>query len=300
MSIARLTDKQQWELFIPQMGYMALLRNLRNFDHASIDSKLAYQIGEKLSDPENVEKSKQFPYAFHTAWLNVPSVRWKKYLDKAVDLSVPNIPELDGRNLILVDTSASMGAELSSQARAHMRRKKIVSPETGADAYVEPKVPSCVDAAALFGIALGMKNPGRVDLWSFASGVEDLTALTNPPPGEGVLSAMEVFSSRIGAVGHGTDIGPSIRATYRDHDRVFIFTDMQSMPDENNFNPYNRDVTSSVPEDRHVYGFNLSGYSTSSMNTGSFRHEMGGLTDATFSLIKNIEQGVSGEWPWTK
>jgi hypothetical protein len=225
-------------------------------------------------------------------------VKWKKYLDKALDLSVPNIPELDGRNLILVDTSSSMGAELSTHTRQvrDMRRKKFINPQTGQDDFIDVKVPSCVNAAALFGIALGIRNPGKVDLWSFATGVEDLTSLTDPPPGEGVLSAMDIFTNRIGMVGHGTDIAGSIKQTYRGHDRVFIFTDMQSMPDESY--PYGGDVTASIPDDKHVYGFNLAGYSNSSMNTGSYRHEMGGLTDATFSLIKNIENGVAGNYPW--
>ena len=122
--------------------------------------------------------------------------------------------------------------------------------------------------------------------------------MTNP--GSQVLDSMERFSSRIGAVGHGTDIGPSIRATYRGRDRVFVFTDMQSMPDESN--PYpGMDVTASVPDDKHVYGFNLAGYSNSSMNTGSYRHEMGGLTDATFqSLSKTSRMGLPGSIPGSK
>jgi hypothetical protein len=28
------------------------------------------------------------------------------------------------------------------------------------------------------------------------------------------------------------------------------------------------------------------------------RHELGGLTDATFSLIPNIEAGLAARWPW--
>jgi hypothetical protein len=30
------------------------------------------------------------------------------------------------------------------------------------------------------------------------------------------------------------------------------------------------------------------------------RHELGGLTDATFSLIPNIEAGLAARWPWDK
>lgn len=294
MSITRLSDREQWELFIPEMGYMALLRNLRNFDDAGIPDALARTIGKKLSDAGEVKRSKQFPYSFHTAWLNAPSPRWKRHLDKALDFSVPNIPQLDGRNLVLVDTSGSMSAPISTRP---VNQRKMTDPATGLDRNAVSKVPSRMGAAALFGIVLGMRNKGNVDLFSFADGQEDLTALTNPQGGDGILDAMGIFESRSGKVGHGTRIADAVTRTYRGHDRVFIFTDMQSMPDENH--PTAWDVTSSVPKDKHVYGFNLAGYSNSSMDTGVFRHEIGGLTDATFSLIKNIESGVSGEWPWS-
>lgn len=298
MSTQRLSNKQQWELFIPDMGYMALLRNLRNFDDANIDGQLAIDVAQKLSDPVEVAKSKQFPYAFHSAYLNTPSPRWKNYLTKALDLSVPNIPALDGRNLILIDTSGSMTAEMSPPRNPRAQRK-FTSPE--GDDFTRVMYPTRMGAAALFGIALGIKNKGNVDMHAFADGQEDVTSLTTAP--EGILEAMDIFERRSGNVGHGTQIGQAVRNTYKGHDRVFIFTDMQSMPDETGHTPYTSyrsggDVTSAVPADKHVYGFNLAGYSNSSMNTGSFRHEMGGLTDATFSLIKNIEQGVAGEWPW--
>lgn len=293
----RLSNKAQWELFIPDMGYMALLRNLRNFDDAKIDAKIAKTIGEKLADPQEVAKSKQFPYQFLSAWMNVPSPRWKTYLDKALNFSVRNIPDLDGRNLILIDTSASMCSSMSPPRHT----RKGVDLGTGRDTQRPVFTPSRMGAAALFGIALGIRNQGKVDLWSFADGQEDLTALTNPPPGEGVLSAMNILEKRSGFVGHGTQIAAAVRNTYQGHDRVFIFTDMQTMPDETGRVPYTvygRDITFSIPADKHVYGFNLAGYSNSAMSTGEFRHEMGGLTDSTFSLVKNIESGVSGVWPW--
>jgi hypothetical protein len=28
------------------------------------------------------------------------------------------------------------------------------------------------------------------------------------------------------------------------------------------------------------------------------RHKLGGLTDATFALIPNIEAGAAARWPW--
>lgn len=296
MSIARLSDKEQWELFIPEMGYMALLRNLRNFDDAQVDDKLVKQVADKLSDPGEVAKSKQFPYAFHTAWMNVPSPRWKQPLDKALNLSVPNIPVLDGRNLILIDTSNSMTSVLSQDTP--MRSKKKFTSASGEKTQRSQKRPTRMGAAALFGIALGRRNKGKVDLHSFATGHEDLTHLVHQSTG--ILDAMDKFTAREGRVGHGTDIGRAIRETYRGHDRVFVFTDMQTVPDEyENIADSNWDVTAPVPQDKHVYGFNLAGYTNTAVKPTGFRHDIGGLTDATFSLIKNLESGVAGTWPWS-
>lgn len=287
-----LSSKEQWELFIPDMGYMALLRNLRNLDDAGVDDKTAKLVATKLADPQEVENSKQFPYQYHTAWLNVPSPRWKNCLDKALNLSVPNIPVLEGRSLILVDTSGSMTAPISSPP-AKKRSRKAFNPETGQETARAPRVPSRMGAAALFGIALGKRNPGHVDLHAFATGQEDLTSLTAAP--NGVLEAMDILEHMSGRVGHGTQIRDAVDHTYKGHDRVFIFTDMQTM---RHHDWPGEDVVTAVPRDRHVYGFNLAGYSATAVAPGEFRHELGGLTDDTFSLIRNIESGSSEQWPW--
>lgn len=288
-----LTNKEQWELFIPDMGYMALLRNLRNFDDAGVDDKTAKVVAQKLADPQEVRKSKQFPYQYHTAWLNVPSARWKKCLDEALNLSVPNIPVLEGRTLILVDTSGSMEAPMTVDPPGRKRSRKAFNPATGRETMHAPKVPSRMGAAALFGIVLGKRNPGKVDLHAFATGQEDLTSLTTAP--EGILDAMGILERMCGRVGHGTQIKDAVDRTYNGHDRVFIFTDMQTM---RHHDRRGGDVVSVVPGDRHVYGFNLAGYSATAVAPGEFRHELGGLTDDTFSLIRNIESGSSGQWPW--
>lgn len=287
-----LTNKEQWELFIPEMGYMALLRNLRNLDDAGVDDKTAKLVAQKLADPEEVRNSKQFPYQYHTAWLNVPSARWKKCLDEALNLSVPNIPVLEGRSLILVDTSGSMTGPIGSPP-AKKRSRKAFNPATGTEVMHAPKVPSRMGAAALFGIVLGKRNPGQVDLHAFATGQEDLTSLTTAP--DGVLDAMDILERMSGRVGHGTQIKQAVDNTYNGHDRVFIFTDMQTM---RHHDWPGEDAAAAVPGDRHVYGFNLAGYSVSAVAPGEFRHELGGLTDDTFSLIRNIESGNSGQWPW--
>jgi hypothetical protein len=50
-----------------------------------------------------------------------------------------------------------------------------------------------------------------------------------------------------------------------------------------------------------VDGACLAGYRHSAMPAGlGSRHELGGLIDATFALIPNIEAGLACRWPWAK
>ncbi|GLX04737.1 TROVE domain-containing protein [Microbispora sp. NBRC 16548] len=103
-------DAQAWAAVIPSMGYMALLRNLRNFDEAGIGDELAGQIIAKLTNPEEVARSRQLPFRFYSAYRTAPSLRWGHALDTALTLATRNVPSFPGRTLVLVDTSASMSS----------------------------------------------------------------------------------------------------------------------------------------------------------------------------------------------
>src|SRR3712207_7767035 len=48
----------------PTMGYMALLRNLRNFDEAGMPDEVAAVVAARLGDPDEVARSRQLPYRF--------------------------------------------------------------------------------------------------------------------------------------------------------------------------------------------------------------------------------------------
>lgn len=262
-----LSKRDQWTLALPRLGYMALLRNLRNLDEADIRDEVAAQLATRLSDPAEVAKSRQLPFRFYSAYKAAPSLRWGHALDRALQASLANVPVLAGQTLILIDTSGSMTGTMSGKSQ--MDR---------------------VTAAALFGLALALKNPKTVDVYGFASGEFKVQVKGY---GGSLLKAMELFVNQVGRVGHGTDIGGAIARQYRKQDRVIIFTDMQSVG-----SPYN-DVSAAVPAHVPVYGFNLAGYRHSTMPAGiSNRHELGGLTDHTFRLIPMLEAGHAGAWPW--
>lgn len=273
---SKVNKAELWDAMIPSMGYMALLRNLRNFDEAGISLASVAHVVARLTNPEQVAKSRQFPYRFLSAYLNAPNDRWKHPLNVALEYSLRNIPELPGKTLVLVDTSGSMtGMGLSAKSK------------------IRP-----VDAAALLGVALTHRNTapqgaGQVDLAGFASGV----FTHNIRKGASVLSEVNRFTQRVGEVGHGTDMWGALRRTYAGHDRVFLITDMQTVADRHGHGGVG--VDGIVPTHVPVYGFNLGGYGVTAYAAGSpNRHEFGGLNDATLRTIPLLEAGTDVGWPF--
>lgn len=256
-----------WEALIPSMGYMALLRNLRNFDQAGVGDAAAERVAARLSDPDQVARSRQLPFRFLSAYRQVKRGRWQVTLDQALQLSLANLPALPGRTLILIDTSGSMSMSGLS-ARSKM-------------------TPAMV--AATFGVALGAKGE-QVDVHGFATGVFPFQV----QQGDSVIESISRFCKRIGKVGHGTDIVRSLAATYADHDRVVLISDMQTVA-----GPHGNGIDDVLPRDRPLYGFNLCGYQPAAfLSVGPHRHELGGLSDATFRLLPLIEAGAREMWPW--
>lgn len=250
---------QVWERIIPTMGYMATLRNLRNFDQAGISSGLKGAVNSKLADPEQVAKSMQFPYRFLSAWMNTESLTWATALEAAADLSVKNIPVFEGRTLIVIDTSGSMQSPVGGD------RSKI----------------QCVDAAALFGYALALRNVGNVDVVMFA----DSSKVLPVSKGASLLRSVQDFRKQIGKVGYSTNTWQAIRKHYNGHDRVIVLTDEQSHDRGTNPGCF-------------MHFVNLAGYRVSTAPKDSRTFAYGGFTDAMFSTMPLLERGAAQRWPW--
>lgn len=268
-------DAAAWEAIIPSMGYMALLRNLRNFDEAGVSDEVADTVARRLADPEQVARSRQLPMRFYSAHRAAPSLRWGHALEKALTASLGNIPALPGRTLILVDTSSSMDEGFSRDGT--LRRW---------------------DAAALFGIALGQRCTAA-DVVSFSSAryyLHDAPgAKTKGFPmrrGESLLRAVGRWKDGGWFLGGGTDTAAALREEFSGHDRVVIVTDEQAGHDH-------QEVTRSVPAEVPMYTWNLAGYRAGHAPSGGRnRHTFGGLTDQAFRMIPLLERGRDARWPW--
>lgn len=253
-------DAAVWEAVIPVMGPMALLRNLRNFDAAHISAEAADRVAARISDVDEVARSRQFPMRYLAA-RDAPKRRWAAALEQALGHSLAHVPALPGRTLILVDRSDSMFWDTVSE-RSTLTRAA---------------------AAAVFGCALALRAE-QADLVEFGWSTKEVPFT----PGEPVLDVQERFH-RLG----GTHTTKALRDRYRDHDRVVIVTDEQAAP------YHSGGPTEPVPPEIPVYTWNLAGYHPAHAPSGPHHHTFGGLTDAAFRMIPLIESGRQARWPWT-
>lgn len=104
--------KKAWKRLVldKKIGYFALLRNLRNI------LKQAPEIIDKaielLTDEKLIKKSLILPFRFITAINEISKISNSQKiiiaLNKALDISVNNVPKFKGETLVVLDTSGSM------------------------------------------------------------------------------------------------------------------------------------------------------------------------------------------------
>jgi hypothetical protein len=255
-------DAEAWEAVIPSMGVMALVRNLRNFDQAPISDSAVDAVIAKITDPDEVNQARLFPYQVWAAYKNAPSDNWKRALGRTLDLTVGNIPSLDG-TLVVIDTSGSMQSPVSR--RSTMQR---------------------VEVAAVMAMATA-KRASDVDVVIYGQ----YSALVRGLAGASVLAGVDKVVRSIGSVGHATYGHTAIARWYnpRRHRRAVIFTDDQQ-------HDSGRVRLDHVPL---IYTFNLAGYRPSALPAGEKgRYTLGGFTDATFTAMDVLEAGRNAAWPF--
>lgn len=105
-------DKREaWTRLLKEgkLGYLALLRNLRNMEQAGVEPALVEAAILARKGAHNV-----LPFRYIAAARAAP--RYEPALDKALLAAIEDLPKLAGQTLVLVDVSGSMGASLSQRS----------------------------------------------------------------------------------------------------------------------------------------------------------------------------------------
>ena len=272
-------DAKAWEAVIPSMGYMALLRNLRNFEDKGVSKTVLAQVAVRISDPEEVAKSRQLPFRFLSAYnANSGSLRWGFPLEEALNASLENVPALKGNTLVLVDRSGSM----------FMTRSKHTELTSA-------------DSAAIFGTALALRAENAT-LVQFGSTSSEIPLKKT----DSVLKTLEKFSALGGTATYDALVKhfkPGV------HTRVVLVTDEQANGyyhrlnggNANYWGGYDRvqgNVLDAIPSNVPTYTWNLEGYAAGHGESKPNRTYLGGLSDQAFKLIPLVEAGYDAGWPW--
>lgn len=240
-----------------KIGYMALVRNLRNlFEQAPDQIPAACEL---LVSEAKIKQSLMFPHRFLTAIDvvkagNFPDAQQVlRALNKAVDLSLANVPKFTGKTLVVLDTSASM-----------------TSGKVGTR--------SAAEIGALFSATL-VKAVGA-DFMTFSDHAQYHTLNTDD-------STLTVARSIPFASG-GTNFHAIFQMANRAYDRIIILSDMQAWIGQtapiSTFEAY-RFRTGSNP---HVYSFDLCGLGTMQLPAPRI-YAMAGFSDKVFSIMEQLE-----------
>ena len=118
--------REKWEELINRgkLGYMALMRNLRNILQADVSLLEMQKVAGHLSDAEQVAKSKQFPFRYLSAYREIEKVNstntamLMNALELAVKCSASNIEGFDESTRVLFasDVSGSMWSSISQRS----------------------------------------------------------------------------------------------------------------------------------------------------------------------------------------
>ena len=116
----------KWQELIEsgKLGYMALMRNLRNILQSDVPVNAVQRVCNRLSDASQVAKSKQLPFRYLSAYREIEKVNstntpmMMNALEAAVKCSASNIEGFDDNTRVLLasDVSGSMWSPISQRS----------------------------------------------------------------------------------------------------------------------------------------------------------------------------------------
>jgi len=246
-----------------KIGYLALLRNIRNILKTDAQSEVVKNACGLLTDEKLIKQSLVFPHQIDLALEIIldefgnEARPFVKALNEAYELAIPNLTELfaNGKTAVVFDSSGSM----SSQILLAGGRK------AGSEA--------AIGKAALIAATLA-KGIGA-NVYHFADYCEEIKF----NPLDTVNTIKNQFLKKQGSVGYGTAFNPIADVLGKKYDRVFVISDMQG-----------RDyMDRTALKGSHIYAVDLTGYGTTMFKPGSKTYQIFGYGADIYELIKKVE-----------
>ena len=291
---------EAWEEMVTsgKMGYLALIRNLRNI-RDSVSEEVLNEALKQLKDVNAIQKSLMFPHQFLTAHnqfteqeFNNPfdfysargfqnpektvdkktlfNNRIRQAIEVAVEHSLSNVPFLPGSTLLAIDESSSMGGS-----------------SRGSETFA--------DIASIFAAAIFKAQKGEnTDVMVFATNARYMNDL-NPRD-----SLMTIFNVIRNGSGGATNFNDIFNKAHRHYDRVIILSDMQALPMEGlgkniwSGSTYRSTLQSMYKYNErfsanpNIYSLDLAGYGTLQFPEKNV-YALAGFSEKVFDLMALME-----------
>lgn len=271
-----LTD-DHWKQLALRSSWTQTRMNLNTFARHNVFSKpeVTKEIAAKLADKQAVLKSKCFPYQLMTTYYNLSGVPAELTfaLQKALDYSVENVPEISGNLVILVDSSGSMQSPITGYASG--------SGKTSAT--------TCTQAAALIAAAFVRKNPmASVALF------DTTTARVSFNPMDSVVTNAKLFNRS----GGGTDCEQALRFVANNYtpDYVLMISDNESWAHGRSTSSAWRSILKKNPNCKLI-NLDLEASATTQVASSNNVLNLGGFSDDVFNVIATFfTSGSKDHW----
>jgi len=279
--------KEAWASLIStrKIGYLALLRNLRNIIQQAPES-----VGvacDMLRDEKLIKKQLIMPFQFYVAIGEIEKVgndstvrKVLEAIDDAMEISVSNVPKFDGETLVVCDYSGSMDNKLSAMGTISYRQigtifGAIMAKANNADFMI-------------FGDTAAYAPFSRKD--SISTIIKQLDK-HNRTGGWGYSSRTNASVDANGAisVGHGTTFPETFKTANKKYDRIIFFSDCQGWGGGGAPTGAHAQYNTKYGAKPSIYSFDLAGHG-SGMFPEHKTYALAGFSDKVFDILKKLEQ----------
>ena len=301
-----IAKRASWEDLIlsKRLGYMAMLRNLRNILEAKVSEEAFEKLIAYISNENAVRNSKQFPFRFLSAYAEIDKLKGDSKgakgklvfekdnanddrilrvliaLEEAINVSVRNLPLLEGETVILSDNSGSMRGDAGGSSAISAMSKR-----------------TSADIANLFAaLYWGRCDNTLVGLFG------DRLVMPKMDRSKGVFENFKTVAKAGGTCGPGTEAGifhmfEQLIKEKRKVARIVIFSDMQIGKGCGWFDTKGRrgpdfhklyEKYLKINPNVKVYSVDLRGYGTTVFKDNVFK--IAGWSEKIFNIMELLEQ----------
>ena len=269
--------KAKWEeiIFSNRIGYMALLRNLRNLLEAEVSDEALNDVCGYLTSPTIVAKSRQLPFRFLSAYRELKELK-------------------NGRVSMLLDALEGAVLQTAANIAGYDNNVKVV---IAADVSGSMQTPVSAKSKVLrfdIGLMLAMLLQSRCT--NVMTGMFGSTWKIINMPKKNILGNILEFHRREGEVGYATNGHLVIEDVLKRKvvaDKVMIFTDCQlwnssgSTKIAESWRRYKQ-----IAPHSKMYLFDLAGYGNTPLNVVKDNvYLIAGWSDRIFDVLNAIENG---------